>query len=173
MREWLDHPWTIAAGGALLTAILAEVAPLHLFSSHVIPRLWTLSAYLIAPIQTPRWVLFAAPLTGIAVIVIAQYVVSALHIKRGELIFSGLCWERLKDRELEFRPICNHCRGPLHPKIQAEQRKDRNNVPFLFIPEVANTLFCPGCNLSTPLPRPWDEVAKEAKEFFTSALPQP
>ena len=171
MRKWLNHPWMIAVGGAFIAAIVAEMAPLRLFSGHFIPWAQTLLAFLSTPIRIPQWILVSGPVAGVALVLVVQYIAKCLRNKRAKLIFAGLCWERITDGEHEFRPICNECELPLQPLTIAEQRKDRNDVPFLFTPQYENMLQCPSCNHSIPLQRPWNEVLREANLFFTTALP--
>ncbi len=172
MRKLLNHPWTIAVVGALLAVALAEVGPLHLVSRHVIPLCHAWLGLLNTRIATPAWIFIAAPCSGAALVVIALYTVNQLRRKGQKFIFSGLRWKRSITGSHQFWPICNKCAVPLQPRIEPEQRKDRNDMPFEYIPEYPNVLRCAGCNRSTYLTRPWDETLQEAEVFFSS-LPKP
>jgi hypothetical protein len=168
MAKLLNHPWTIAAGGALLTVALAEVGPLHLFSGHVIPWARALLIFSQTNVVTPAWVLLAGPLIGAALVVLGRYAVDYVRRKKRNLLFAGLEWRKSTDDAHGFWPICNQCILPLQPRIEPEQRKDRNNIPFEFIPEYVNVLHCAGCNHSSHLLRPWDEILQEANVFLNS-----
>jgi hypothetical protein len=164
LRKWLAHPWTVAIGAAIVTVVLGEVSPLRLFSKRVLPWLRAELSFLREPIQVPRWTLVAAPLTFVAGFVAINYLLKAVR-SNTDLVFAGLSWES-RDGGDGFRPICRKCRCFLQARVQPEERKDRNNIPFLFVPESPNVLFCPICHTTIPLISSWTEILKDAREFF-------
>jgi hypothetical protein len=170
MRKWLIHPWTLTVGGALLTGILSELSPLHLFSAYVTPWLSTLTSALLTNVQTPRWVLYVEPLAGAALVVLGKYVVNILRQRKKAKVFQGIFWEKSPEGEQSFRPICKKCRLPLHPRIEAEEHKDRNNVPFTIIPEYPNTLVCLQCDYRVNLKQPWEELLATATVYLSATL---
>ena len=157
-------------GGAVVAAILAEAGPLRLFSKHAIPWAGQALGHLQAPVQTPKWVLWTLPVVGGVFVLVCLWVKDLLQRKRTRVIFAELYWKRLQGEESLFWPICRQCGLTLQPRIEPEQRRDRNEVPFLFTPNYENALLCLRCNRSTPLHRPWSEVLREAHEFFSSAF---
>jgi hypothetical protein len=165
MPKLLNHPWTIAAGGALLTVILAEVGPLHLFSGHVV--LWVRESLTVLAqvVSAPLWVFLAGALAEASVIVLSAFALNHTRRKRWHMSFAGLHWRKSIDAH-EVWPICSYCMVPLQPRVEPEQRRDRNGVPFQFTPEFPNVLYCAGCSRFSRLRRPWDEILKEARIFF-------
>jgi len=151
-----------------LTAILAEISPLRLFSSHVYPWLSATLAFLCIPVQAPRWFFCLGPVAGALFIVLGRYGIHYLRRKKSVKIVQGLCWEKSPEREGTFRPICNKCQLPLQLRSEAESRTDRNNLPFQVIPESPNTLVCVQCNYRVRLQRPWSEVSETASVFLTA-----
>jgi hypothetical protein len=167
LPEWLNHPWTIAIGATVLTMLLTQVSPWHLLSRRLWPHVYVALHYLEEAIAVPRWFAPALLFTGATVNLLVQYVYKLLRKKRTRLIFAGLTWNRAT-QEGGFRPICIRCKALMQPRIQPEQRTDRNKVPFLFVPEDANVLSCLRCESNIALSEPWPELVRKANEFLSS-----
>lgn len=167
MSKWINHPWALVIGGALLAAILTEISPLHFFSRQLLPQGIALMALMKAPIQVPIWILITGPIIGAIVVLIFYMISNRLHVNNSKLISAGLCWERLPTDKKGYRPICNECGLPLQPQIVPEERIDRNGVSFQFTPDYENALHCLRCNQLTRLLRSWKEIDQEAQLFFT------
>src|ERR1039458_9841248 len=104
MRKFLTDPWTIAIVGAILTAILAEIPPLHLISTYVNPLIVSFFVFLLKPVEIQRWVVLFGPAFGAVFFALAVYIYTIIRRKQATKIFQGFSWERSQDGDRLFRP---------------------------------------------------------------------
>lgn len=159
MRKLLNNPWIVGAVTALLPIVIA------------LPWGWAALDVLRTPVQTRLWVLLAGPVTGAALVLAGQLLLKRLRGSRPRLSYGALCWGQAANGEGRFSPICERCQIQLEPRVEPEQRLDKNGIPFSFTPNYANALYCLRCKNSIPLGRPWPEIKREAELYFASLPP--
>jgi len=149
-------------------ATIMAGAAVAVFSKQLVPIVSRLASFLSTPIEVQAWILGVLPLLSAAVSVIVLFGVNHIRRKRNLLVFAGIRWRSASDNRTSIEPMCERCWRPLQSETEPEKRLDRNGLAFEFTPHYANTLRCLNCSMTTRLPRPWEDIKREAELFFSS-----
>ena len=140
--------------------VASELTPLKVFTTYVTPRAADVWRFLNDVTVVPNWT-FAAVVIGSALGTWAAVAARTRWRSKRRVVVDGITFSVGYHHEIAC-PVCTRCSAELIPSTEMEERRDRNNIPFVFRPEQDNVLCCQACSIQVKLLRPLPELVSEA-----------